>query len=93
MRIIFWKIKKNVYKVFLYSDLESKINRCVKYYGLKKDEALKNIKKIDRDRAKHYEYYTNKKWRDFENYDIALNVDKLGILGTVHTLKNIIKNK
>ena len=85
--------QENVYKVFLYSDLESKINRCVKYYGLKKDEALKNIKKIDRDRAKHYEYYTNKKWRDFENYDIALNVDKLGILGTVHTLKNIIKNK
>lgn len=85
--------QKNVYNIFLYSDLESKVKRCTKYYGLKKSEALNNIKKIDKARAKHYEYYTNQKWKDFSNYDLALNVDKLGVLGTVNAIKNIIKNK
>lgn len=87
------KNKKNIYKVFLYSDIDDKVKRCVKYYGLSKDDALKQIKKIDKARAKHYEYYTNQKWKDFSNYDIAINVDKLGVLGTVNLLENIINNK
>ena len=81
---------KNVYKIYLYSDLDNKIKRCTKYYGLSKDEAIKNIKKIDKDRAKHYEYYTNRKWKDFTNYDLAINVDKLGIGGTVKAIKNVL---
>ena len=81
---------KNVYKIYLYSDLDNKIKRCTKYYGLSKDEAIKNIKKVDKDRAKHYEYYTNRKWKDFTNYDLAINVDKLGIGGTVKTIKNVL---
>ncbi len=83
----------NVYKIFLYSDLDNKIKRCVKYYGMKKEQALKEIKNIDKNRAKHYEYYTNRKWKDFSNYDLVINVDKLGVIGTVNIIKNIFKNK
>ena len=35
-------------------------------------------------------YYTNRNWHDFNNYDIALNVDKFGINGTVDLLYNLI---
>ena len=84
------KSSKNVYNVFLYSDDESKVKRAVKYYGLEKENALKEINKINKRRAKHYEYYTNSKWHDFNNYDLAINVDKLGIMGTVLVIKNII---
>ena len=87
------KNKENVYKIFLYSDLESKIKRCMKYYGLTKNDADKKIKSIDRARAKHYQYYTNQKWKDFTNYDLVINVDKLGVGGTVKAIKNIICNK
>lgn len=85
--------KDNVYKIFLYSDLEHKIKRCTKYYGLKENEAIKKIKKIDRARAKHYEYYTNQRWKDFNHYDLAINVDKLGVLGTVYAIKRIIDHQ
>lgn len=87
------KNKENVYKIFLYSDLESKIKRCTKYYGLSKDEAIKKIKSVDKSRARHYQYYTNQKWKDFANYDLVINVDKLGVGGTVKAIKNIICNK
>ncbi len=74
------KEKNNVYKIFLYSDYDNKINRCMKYYGLTESEASKKIKIIDRARARHYQYYTNQKWKDFTNYDLVINVDKL-VLG------------
>lgn len=73
------KNKKDVVKVFLYTDLEHKIKRCVKYYGLDKDTALKEINKINKNREKHYNYYTNRKWKDESNYDLMINVDKIGM--------------
>ncbi len=87
------KDNKNVYSIFLYSDLENKIKRCTKYYGMQAKEASKEIKNIDKRRSKHYEYYTNRKWKDFTNYDLTINVDKLGVGGTVKAIKNIIENK
>lgn len=87
------KEKNNVYKIFLYSDYDNKINRCMKYYGLTESEASKKIKSIDRARARHYQYYTNQKWKDFANYDLVINADKLGVGGTVKAIKNIICNK
>ncbi len=65
----------------------------MKYYGLTESEASKKIKIIDRARARHYQYYTNQKWKDFANYDLVINVDKLGVGGTVKAIKNIIWNK
>ena len=84
------KDKKDVVKIFLYSDMNSKIKRAVKYYGLDKDKAEKEINKINKQRAKHYNHFTNKEWNSFENYDLAINVDKLGVEKTVELIKNII---
>ena len=82
--------KKNVFKVFLYSNDSDKIKRAVKYYGLNKETALKEINRINKQRAKHYKYYTNQDWMNFNNYDIAINTDKLGTLKTAELIKDII---
>ncbi len=74
---------KDVIKIFLYTDDENKVKRAVKYYGMDKDKALNKINKINKMREKHYNYYTNRKWKDLNNYDLAINVDKLGVSGTV----------
>lgn len=87
------KDNNNVFKIFLYSSIDDKVKRCTKYYNISKKDALKEIKRVDKNRAKHYEYYTNQKWHEISNYDIAINVDKLGVLGTVDAIKNIILNK
>ena len=82
--------EKNIVKVFLYSDEESKIKRATKYYGLSKDKAQKEITKINKQRAKHYNYYTSKVWNDYSNYDYVINVDKLGVEKTTAILKEIV---
>lgn len=84
---------KHTLKIFLYSDTKSKINRAVKYYGLNKQKAEKEIEKINKQRAKHYNNFTGKKWNSFDNYDLAINVDKLGVEETAEMIKNIVCNK
>lgn len=87
------KNKDNVINVFLYSDDENKVKRAVKYYGLKEKDALKEINKINKNREKHYNYYTNEKWRDINNYDLSINVDKFGVEKTAEVIAEIVKCK
>ena len=87
------KDRDDVYKVFLYSDMDNKIKRAVKYYGIKKKDAKSVILKIDKQREKHYKYYTNRDFNNFDNYDLAVNVDTLGVLDTALLIKNIVKSR
>lgn len=87
------KNNKNAIKIFLYSDDESKVNRAIKYYGLDKNKALNKIKKINKERAKHYKFYTNREWMNLSNYDFLFNVDKYGINKTVENIINIINSR
>ncbi len=86
------KNNKNVISIFLYSSDEDKEKRCIKYYGLKKKDALKEINRINIAREKHYKHYTNSNWRDLNNYDYTFNVDKLGVEKTAEIIKNIVLN-
>ncbi len=85
--------KKNLYRIFLYSSEEDKINRVTKYYHVPKNKAKEVIEKKNRERAKYYQYYTDKKWNDINNYDIMIQVDVLGIEKTVELLKTILQTK
>ncbi len=85
------KKNKDTINVFLYTDIDSAVNRGVKYYGLKKKDAAKIIERENKERAKHYKYYTDTEWRDLNNYDIALNVDKLGVEKTADNIIGFIK--
>ena len=86
------KDKKDVDNVFLYSSIDKKIDRVTKYYGIDMEKAKNKINKVNKRRAKHYEYYTNQKWIDVGNYDLAVNVDTLGVENTALMIKNIIEN-
>ena len=84
---------KNIISIFLYSDDNNKIKRAVKYYGLKEENALKEINRINKNREKHYNYYTHEKWRNINNYDLSINVDKLGIEKTAEFIAKFVENK
>ena len=61
------KDNKDAIKIFLYSDSKSKEKRAIKYYGLNSKTALRKIDKINKERSKHYKFYTNREWKDFNN--------------------------
>ena len=87
------KDKENVLKVFIYSDMENKIKRATEFYGLEKIKAEKEIKRIDKLRANHYKYYTEKEWNSHSNYDICINSDTLGVEKSAELIYNMILEK
>lgn len=82
---------KNVIKIFIYSDMDSKIKRAVKYYGLSKKKAEKEIRRVNQLRRKHYQYYTEKVWDQPSNYDLCLNSDQLGVEGCALLIKQLLE--
>ena len=84
------KDMKNVIKIYLYSNNDAKINRVIKYYNVDKENALKEINKINKQRAKYYNYFTGRNWDSFTNYDFIFNVDNLGVDKTADIIRDIV---
>lgn len=87
------KDNENVIKVFVYSTMENKVKRATEIYGINKSKAEKEIKRIDKLRANHYKFYTNRDWDDYSNYDIAINSDYLGVEKSADLICELVREK
>ena len=87
------KDNEDVIKVFVYSNMEDKVKRATDIYGLDKNKAEKEINRINKLRANHYKYYTEKDWNNPENYDICINSDSLGVEKAADLISEMIKEK
>ena len=87
------KNQKNAVKIFLYSDEKSKEKRVTKYYKIPAEKVQKQITKINKERAKHYKFYTNRNWQSIDNYDIMLNVDKYGVEQTAKNIEELLREE
>ena len=85
--------KENVINVFVYSTLEDKVKRAIEFYGMDKAKAEKEIKRINKLRANHYEHYTDKKWGEPVNYDICIYSDTIGVVKSADLICKLVKNK
>lgn len=63
--------------IFLQANTEARVKTVMERDGLSKKEAQTRIARLDKSRATYYNYYTDRKWSDMKNYDIALNVSHL----------------
>ena len=85
--------RKNVTKVFIYSNMENKVKRATEFYGLDKAKAEKEITRINKLRANHYKHYTEKEWNNPNNYDICINSDTLGVEKSADLICEIVNKK
>lgn len=82
---------ENVINVFIWADIESRVERATKLYDLDSNKAAENILKIDKRRANYYNYHANEKWGRIENYHISIKSDFAGIDGSVECIKMFIE--
>ena len=80
------KDNENILKIFINNSMPNKIKRATEFYGMNKEKAEKEINRINKLRANHYKYYTEKDWRDPSNYDICINSDAIGIDNAVNLI-------
>ena len=76
-------------KVFCYSDVESAVNRCVEEYGIARENAEAEIRRVNRNRVHHYEYYTGRKWGEPHHYNLMLNTGTIGLQTACQLIKGV----
>lgn len=85
--------KEKCVNVFIYADVEKRIEHIMKIENLKEDKAKDYISKIDKKRRSYYNYYTSEKWGTKTYNDMLLDSTFLGIDGCVSVIKQLIKEK
>ncbi len=86
--------KSQPLRLFVYSDAESKIKRCREREDvehLPEKKLVKIIKRIDKNRAKYYEFYTGRIWGDKLNYDMMVNTSNVDIETLADSVCKLLK--
>lgn len=82
--------------IFVYADMESKINRCRK--KAKEDENLTDkeienkIMQIDKNRKNYHSIISNLEWGDKRNYHLCINTSQMEIKAIISSLADYIQN-
>lgn len=63
----------NVLRIFIHADKGERLNRIVKKEMCEEKKAPDFISKMDKQRANYYNFYSNNRWDDLQNYDLTIN--------------------
>ncbi|MBE5731294.1 MAG: cytidylate kinase-like family protein [Clostridiales bacterium] len=85
---------RNPFKIFVYASPQSRIERCRKKRpedaALSDRQMWRNIRRVDRHRAKYYMFYTGLKWGHKNNYDICINTTNADIKSVAEALVKML---
>lgn len=82
---------EDLVRVFIYADIEARVDRIREKGYYEEDDILKNIRRMDKERREYHLYYTGKDWETLENYDLILNSAKIGTDGCVDCIVDYLK--
>ncbi|MBR2152122.1 MAG: cytidylate kinase-like family protein, partial [Clostridia bacterium] len=83
----------DLFTVFITADLEYRKKRAVEQYGRSPEKIEKTIRSMDKQRSRHYHFYTDRTWGDRSLYDMMLNSSRLGTHLCVELLVKAITTK
>ncbi len=86
---------KKPFRIFVYADMESRLERCMtrKKEGeeLSEKDMKKRIAEIDRERAQYYAYFSEQKWGARDSYDLMVNTSGKDIKQVSSALAEYLK--
>lgn len=80
-----------VINLFVSAPFEYRVKRAIEVYGIEEKHAENYVKRIDKQRTSYYNYYTDKRWGQPQNYQLCLDSSVLGIDGSVKLAEDFIK--
>lgn len=69
----------DVLSVFVCAPLEDRITRKMQNEQLSRDKAQRLVRKMDRQREKYYESFTNRQWGDPQYYQLYLDTGRISL--------------
>ena len=85
------KDNPNMISVFICGDPDFKLARVMEKMGLDADQAIDEIKSVDRSRKNYHNYYCNTKWGDARGYDMTIKSNVPGCEETAEMLVSYIR--
>lgn len=86
------KDNPNMISVFICGDPDFKLARVMEKMGLDAEDAIEEIKSVDRSRKNYHNYYCDTKWGDARGYDMTVKSDVLGCEETAKLLVGYIRS-
>lgn len=65
--------KTKILSIFIYAPFEDRVRTVMERTGREEKSVRKLIKRMDKERRAYYEYFTDSKWTDINQYDLCLD--------------------
>ena len=82
----------NCISIFICGDPQFKLNRVMNKLGLNAEQAIEEIRNVDRSRKNYHNYYCDSKWGDARGYDLTVKSNVLGCEKTAEMLVGYIRS-
>ena len=83
----------NVLKIFLYAPLEMRIRHISDNYDFERTDAVKLIRRVDKQRHNYYKYVTGQNRGDRYGKDLMIDVETFGERGAVNLMKAALQER
>ena len=80
-------------RIFVYANMDTRVRRVMDVDKVDEKEALKRIKRIDKERRDYCRYFAGRNWMDMEHYDLPINSSRLDFEQMVILIKDYIRLK
>ena len=83
----------NLVRVVVYADTVTRIRRVMDVDKVDEAEALRRMRRIDKERTEYHRYFTGREWMDMENYDLPINASRIDYDQMIQLIKDYLKLK
>lgn len=80
-----------VIRIFVYADTVTRIRRVMEVDQVNEAEALRRMKRIDRERTEYHRYFTGRGWMDMENYDLPINASRIDYDQMIQLIRDYLR--
>lgn len=80
-------------RVFCCTDPDHARQRCVAEYGIAPENADAEIRRMNRNRRMHYEYYTGERWGDPHRYDLTVNTARVSLDDAAQSIERLYRKR
>ncbi|WP_417014770.1 DUF6198 family protein, partial [Alistipes sp.] len=80
-------------RIFCCTDPESARRRCIAEYGIAPDAADAEVRRVNRNRKTHYEYYTGERWGDPHRFDLTVNTGRVSVEDAARTVAGLYRER
>ena len=88
-----FKDRKDKISIFLTGDDDKRIAHIAEKHGYSERKAANIVKETDDRRSSYHEYYSGETWGLSDNYDLCINVSKLGFDKTLKLIEDYIDTR